>query len=103
MKLSEIYEGWKNKLFPAQELKEIINRVSEERMVICNSCDLISTKHDSIRPDIHCTNCGCTLSAKTKCLSCKCPLDKWGSLMSLEEENEIKSKDKLEGYVRVQK
>jgi hypothetical protein len=54
---------------------------------------LISTKHKTIRPDVHCTDCGCTLAAKTKCLSCQCPLEKWKAVMSDREEEEALKKE----------
>jgi len=85
---SQIYEGWKNNLFPAADMRDYINKIGEERMAICEDCDLISTKHKSIRPDVHCTDCGCMLSAKTKCLSCECPKGKWLAVMSSREEEE---------------
>ena len=50
---SQIYEGWKNNLFPAKEMRKYIKEVSEERMAICEDCALISTKHKTIRPDVH--------------------------------------------------
>jgi hypothetical protein len=76
-KLGEIVEGWKNNLTPEALLDEKVLNASKERMSICNECEHISTKHKTVRPDVHCVNCGCTLSAKTKCLSCACPLNKW--------------------------
>jgi len=76
-KLGEIVEGWKNNLTPEALLDKQIINVSKERIGICNECEHISTKHKSKRPDVHCVECGCTLSAKTKCLSCACPLNKW--------------------------
>jgi len=90
---SQIYEGWKNNLFPAKELRSYIKDVSNERMSICEDCALISTKHKTKRPDVHCTDCGCTLSAKTKCLSCECPLKKWEAVMSSREEEESLKKE----------
>ena len=42
-----------------------------------------------IRPDIHCTHCGCTLSAKTACLSCECPVGRWKAITTDEQEEEI--------------
>jgi hypothetical protein len=33
--------------------------------------------------------CECTLSAKTACLSCACPLNKWGEEMTPEQEEEM--------------
>ena len=77
MSLSQIYEGWKNHLLPEERTKAFIEHVSEERNNICEGCEFHSKNHKSIRPDAHCTNCGCTLSAKTKCLTCECPLKKW--------------------------
>ena len=90
---SQIYEGWKNNLFPAKEMRKYIKEISEERLTICENCDLISTKHKTIRPDVHCTDCGCTLAAKTKCLSCECPLQKWKAVMSDREEEETLKKE----------
>jgi hypothetical protein len=77
MSLGQIIEGWKNHLLPEERKKAFIEHVSNERMDICNSCEHVSTKHKTIRPDVHCIECGCTLSAKTKCLTCECPLKKW--------------------------
>ena len=75
--LGQIIEGWRNKIIPPEDLKSIIDKVSLHRIVICNECEFHSKNHDRpLRPDAHCTKCGCTLSAKTKCLSCKCPLNK---------------------------
>jgi len=76
-KLNQIAEGWKNNLTPQAFLDKRVIEVSAERMAICEECDLHSKHHTSIRLDAHCTNCGCTLSAKTKCLTCECPLKKW--------------------------
>jgi len=90
MKLSEIYEGWRNKLLPPENLKELINSTAEERINICLSCPHHSKNHKSRRPDDHCTKCGCTLSAKTKCLSCSCPLEKWLATATGEEEEQLK-------------
>lgn len=77
MGVSQIYEGWKNHLLPEERMKAFIEHVSISRLDICNACEFHSKNHLSIRPDAHCTNCGCTLSAKTKCLTCECPLKKW--------------------------
>lgn len=85
---SQVYEGWKNNLFPAKDMREHIKQISSERMSICEACDLISTKHTTVRPDVHCTDCGCTLAAKTKCLSCECPKSKWLAEMESREEEE---------------
>ena len=77
MSLKQIYEGWKNHLLPEERKKAFIEHVSKERINVCEQCDKHSSKHITMRPDAHCTECGCTLSAKTKCLTCECPLKKW--------------------------
>lgn len=73
-RLKEIAEGWGNHFFSNDATVKVI---SEERMKICNDCEFISTKHKTIRPDVHCTKCSCTLAAKTKSLTSACPLGKW--------------------------
>lgn len=90
MKLAQIYEGWRNNLIPPEALKEQIDEVHKERMLICSSCKFNSKFHSSMRPDEHCTSCGCTLSAKTRCLSCGCPEEKWGHVLTREQEDKIK-------------
>ena len=80
MSLGQIVEGWKNHLLPEERTRAFIEHTSNKRLVICNGCaEHSANKKDykTIRPDAHCTNCGCTLSAKTKCLTCECPLKKW--------------------------
>lgn len=77
MKTANVIQGWKNHLFPAEKLKEAINELSNRRMEICNECPFISTKHKTMRPDVHCTKCGCTLAAKTKVFAEQCPINNW--------------------------
>lgn len=92
MSISNIYEGWRNKIVPPEELKEIIAEVREERLAICRKCDQHSSNkkdYKSIRFDEHCTNCGCTLSAKTSCLNCECPLKYWTAKLSGEQLKKI--------------
>ena len=67
--VGQIYEGWKNKLLPDADMVEQIELVSIERTAICDVCPNHSKNHKTVRPDEHCVSCGCTLSAKTKCLS----------------------------------
>ena len=66
-------------------------------MEICRVCKFNSENrkkegYKTVRLDEHCTNCGCTLSAKTACLSCECPLEekKWNAVTSQEEYDRIK-------------
>ena len=93
MSIKQIIEGWRNNIIPPKDLKELIGVVSEERLAICNICEEHSSNKEdytSLRPDAHCTNCGCTLSAKTKCLSCECPLKKWSAILSSDQEEKLK-------------
>lgn len=96
MKISEVYEGWRNHKFPPSELKEIIKKVSDERMAVCEGCEFNSKFHKTIRPDVHCVECGCTLSAKTKCLSCECPLLKWKAVVTEKQEVELEENGIIE-------
>ena len=91
----QVFEGWRNHLIPPAHLKKAIKQVSYERLLICRECEFnsINVKNKwTIRKDEHCTDCGCTLSAKTKCLSCHCelPVPKWNALLTKEQEQLIK-------------
>jgi len=93
-KLNQIYEGWRNHIYPPEALKDIIKTTSETRLKVCKTCPEHSSNkegYETIRPDEHCTDCGCTLSAKTKCLSCKCPIGKWVPVITKEQEQIMKS------------
>ena len=95
---SQIVEGWRNSIIPPKHLKELIEETSKERLQICETCPWHSSNREgytSMRPDEHCTDCGCTLSAKTKCLSCDCPLEvpKWKAVITEEEEEELGYED----------
>ena len=106
MDFAQIYEGWKNKLIPSENMKELITNVSKARLEICSTCSFQSEvrkregKYKSVRPDVHCTNCGCTLSAKTACLSCNCPINLWEAIATDDQqehiENEIDGQESIE-------
>ena len=85
----KLLRNWRNNIFPPEKLKEAIIETSASRMEICNNCEHISTKHNTLRKDVHCTDCGCTLAAKTKCLSCDCPLKKWMGIVTQEQEEQM--------------
>jgi hypothetical protein len=92
----QLIEGWRNHLIPPERLKKAIKRISTRRMAICSICEFNSRNlkdYHSIRPDEHCTICGCTLIAKTKCISCCCPMGYWTAVVSEEEEKEIKNEE----------
>ena len=72
-KAGEIIEGWSNLIIK----KEHVEKVAKARLLICDTCEYNSKFHKTKRPDEHCMDCGCTLSAKTRCLHCACPKSKW--------------------------
>jgi hypothetical protein len=74
-------------------MKEIIQKVSEERLAICDLCENNSKYRPSIRPDEYCILCGCTLVAKAACLSCHCDVLKWNCVLTPEQEEEINMAD----------
>jgi hypothetical protein len=92
IKINQIIEGWRNKIIPPKDLRETIEQVSKERLSICDTCVFHSKNHSTpLRPDVHCTNCGCNLDAKSRCLSCSCPKNKWTVFLNnLEEEQSFK-------------
>jgi len=76
-------------------MKEKIEEVAHERLHICDLCEWHSETRKlkgwkTVRPDEHCTSCGCTLSAKTRCLSCSCPKGHWSAVMDLKDEEVIR-------------
>lgn len=98
MDLSKIYEGWKNNYFPPEHLKEVIKNAQTHRLEVCSTCpeNSVNKKEATLRWDDHCTNCGCTLSAKTACLTCSCPLDKWVEILTEEQHEEILNNNSYE-------
>jgi hypothetical protein len=91
-----ILQGIYNKVY----VKKWIEEVSKERLEICAACDLNSEKakkkgYVTHRPDIHCTDCGCNLELKTRCMDCACPIKKWEEVISEEEWEKVKEKHKL--------
>jgi hypothetical protein len=75
-------------------MKALIHDVSQERLTICSTCPFHSKFHSTpLRPDNHCTDCGCNLEAKTACLSCSCPRGKWTEVMTNPEEEDQLKKD----------
>lgn len=68
-------------------------------MSICRQCKLfdIEGKGCVIPGTQPCCNenlggCGCKLSLKTRSLSSNCPLDRWNSVMTEEEEDLLREK-----------
>jgi len=88
MNFKQILEGWKNDLFPAKDLKELIRSTQAERQSICKGCPMNSTPGE-INLLSYCKDCGCPLKKKTACLSCSCPLEKWMFVITPEEDKDL--------------
>ena len=89
-KAKEIAEGWANLVLK----KEHVERVSQMRMNICNTCEHISTKHKTSRPDVHCVKCNCPLATKTRSLESACPIGKWSKIPRNNEKQKQEVRDK---------
>ncbi len=64
-KISEIFNGWKNVVFPNEE----VEKVAKTRAAICAQCEY--------NVKSRCKKCGCPLVAKTRSMQSDCPLKKW--------------------------
>jgi hypothetical protein len=64
-KVSEIFNGWKNVVFP----NEYVEKIAKARAEICGTCEF------NVRS--RCKKCGCPLIAKTRSMQSHCPLKKW--------------------------
>lgn len=88
--ISKIWEGWSNHLFPGKDMKEVIDKISEERLKICQGCEHFKK---NVIGQHFCGVCKCPFPAKTKCLSCTCPLEEplWKPVVAKEELEKIKN------------
>lgn len=89
-KFKHIYQGWKNDLFPSEDIKEYIEKLSQERLQICAACPYNTTQGKVVRFLSTCRSCGCILSAKAKCVDEACPQGKWFAVGTEEQDTEIK-------------
>lgn len=98
MKLSKLIEAFKNLdkigegVYRTLFTKKEVEIVAEERMKICNECELLDNQGDScFAPGTQpcCSDCGCSLQFKTRSLSSECPQGKWSALMTEEQEEQL--------------
>ena len=66
-KLKNIYNGWKNFIFPDEETEKI----AKERAVECAGCKYLSSRFTV------CKLCKCYIPAKIRVLDEQCPIKKW--------------------------
>lgn len=86
--IDKIGEGIYRTIFTKKE----VEIVAEERMKICNNCQLLDTQGDKCfasGTQPCCGDCGCSLKFKTRSLSSSCPQGKWSALMTEEQEEQL--------------
>jgi hypothetical protein len=89
--LKGILEGTYNKIVATEWVEE----AAQQRIAICVDCEWFSrnrAEKNPARPDDHCTDCGCNLALKTRCMSCECPLKKWEAIMNKDDWETLKLK-----------
>jgi hypothetical protein len=77
---------------------DFVEVVSKERMSVCNGCSELDTTGDKCMVPLTqpcCGVCGCSLGLKTRSLSSACDLNKWESIISLEEEIKLDTNDTI--------
>ena len=94
----QILEGIKNKVFK----KEHVEAEAAKRWDKCKGCPSVDLKGDKCMvsgTQPCCSECGCSLSLKTRSLSSDCPLGHWGALMDEDLEEilieELENKNNL--------
>tara|TARA_R110001592_G_scaffold34089_4_gene117450 strand:+ start:2752 stop:3090 length:339 start_codon:yes stop_codon:yes gene_type:complete len=86
--IDKVLEGIKNTAFKVQHIESI----HKDRFDKCKECSSFDAKGDDcLAPGTQpcCSECGCSLSFKTRSLSSACPSGKWESITSEEIENKI--------------
>lgn len=81
----QILEGLKNTILR----NEFVEEVSKHRMEVCNECPSKGKKCLVKGTHPCCGECGCSLKLKTRSLSSECPLGKWSSIITEEEEDNL--------------
>ena len=66
IKLSEIYEGWKNYIFQTPEIEAL----AKERIEVCVTCEFLNSL-------TICTRCGCPNAGSARSPEHHCPEGKW--------------------------
>lgn len=65
-KLDEIYEGWKNVIFPTPEIEAL----AKERVQVCVECEYLNILNV-------CSKCICPKLGKSHSPTSRCPMNKW--------------------------
>jgi len=84
-KIKNILDGWANLIKDRfNELEPHVKEISQERLSICDSCDIrLGSICNPRKMGIHIKTgklskgCGCNIAAKTMSVRSQCPLGKW--------------------------
>jgi hypothetical protein len=85
----KILEGITNRVFK----KEHVEQIAAQRMSICQSCTHIDKEGSRCAiPGTQpcCGLCGCSLGLKTRSLSSYCDDERWGAILTQDEEDKLK-------------
>jgi hypothetical protein len=66
--LSEIYDGWKNYMFPSPQVEEL----AKNRIAIC-----VENKCGKFQKNKSCALCGCYMPAKVRSPKSRCMQKRW--------------------------
>lgn len=85
IKIDQILTGWANLIKDNfNKLDHDIKKISEERLFVCNDCDIrLGNVCDPRKIGNHVLTgelkrgCGCNIAAKSLAKNSKCPLGKW--------------------------
>jgi hypothetical protein len=83
----KIIEGIKNSIIR----DEFVEEVAAMRYSVCEECPSKGKKCAVKGTGPCCNECGCSLGFKTRSLASDCPLGKWESLITVEEEDELEN------------
>tara|TARA_R110000824_G_scaffold60373_1_gene161438 strand:+ start:778 stop:1071 length:294 start_codon:yes stop_codon:yes gene_type:complete len=70
---------------------ETIEEIAALRYSMCNECTSKGTDCAVKGTGPCCNECGCSLSLKTRSLASDCPLGKWKSIVTVEEEDKLEN------------
>ena len=70
---------------------ETIEEIAALRYSMCTECTSKGTECAVKGTGPCCNECGCSLSLKTRSLASDCPLGKWKSIVTVEEEDKLEN------------
>lgn len=90
-------QGIYNKHLGQQWIRDLARHRYDNFCDTCEDNSKNKKNYTTVRPDEHCTLCGCNLEYKTHQLSSGCPKFLWKAEVSKKEAENIKNKIKEDG------